>query len=769
MRLTRLYLRNFRVYEDALELELPPGLIGIYGPNGAGKTTLLESIRWALWGRAKTANDDIRTSGVGGDCVAEVEFEHEGHLYLARRTLSGVGASTRAEVHCDGQAMAEGVRDTSRYLHQVLGMDDTSFRASVFAEQKQLAAFSDQSPSERRRLVLQLLGITPLDAARDAARKESRETREQYERVRGMLPDLDQLRVEVDDSRAGAEAAVARAADEEAVAARARDRLAVAEQAFTAADRLRETHQSLVVEGRAARAELDGAVESVKGLEGEQSGLRQAALKLAEVAPRADGLEAAEARLRLVETVVDAATRCAAVSVPPEPVLPDEPAHEQARERLESSRAELASLDGKSEATRLELGRAREQAERSAALSGEADCPLCGQALGEAFEQVQAHRAAEVADAEARLTRLEQARAQAAAGFEEAQGLVDQQSHQLAEAQRARQSWEHAVARRRDAEEVLAAARAALHGADVTVRVPDGSTDAMPAAAARLRQEVGSRREAATVAERLRGRLERVAAVDTQLERAKQRVADAEHLVATLLDKVRSLGFDQATLESARTARQEAAGAAQNVEAAAREARLAAERARALAEGEAKRLREAQAQHARLGELATDARHLGRLADLLSAFRNTVVASVGPRLAVQAADLFGELTDHEYDRLEVDADTYQLQIGDSGRIYGLDRFSGSEVDLANLALRVAISEHVRFQSGGSVGLLVLDEVFGPLDEERKARMLLALERLRSRFRQILVVTHAADIKEQLPYAIEVQKRPGRRATARLLN
>jgi hypothetical protein len=52
----------------------------------------------------------------------------------------------------------------------------------------------------------------------------------------------------------------------------------------------------------------------------------------------------------------------------------------------------------------------------------------------------------------------------------------------------------------------------------------------------------------------------------------------------------------------------------------------------------------------------------------------------------------------------------------------MDRFSGSEIDLANLALRVAISEHVRFQSGGAVGLLVLDEVFGPLDEERKERM-----------------------------------------------
>ena len=93
-------------------------------------------------------------------------------------------------------------------------------------------------------------------------------------------------------------------------------------------------------------------------------------------------------------------------------------------------------------------------------------------------------------------------------------------------------------------------------------------------------------------------------------------------------------------------------------------------------------------------------------------------------------------------------------------------FSGSEIDLANLALRVAISEHIHFQSGGSVGLLVLDEVFGPLDEDRKARMLLALERLRGRFRQVLVVTHDIEIKEQLPNAIEVVKLPGRRATAR---
>ncbi|MDQ3680944.1 MAG: hypothetical protein M3378_10485, partial [Actinomycetota bacterium] len=195
---------------------------------------------------------------------------------------------------------------------------------------------------------------------------------------------------------------------------------------------------------------------------------------------------------------------------------------------------------------------------------------------------------------------------------------------------------------------------------------------------------------------------------------------------------------------------------------------LEAARARERAAAAAQALERGRVQHASLEASGEAARHLGRLADLLGAFRNMVVATVGPRLSGQAAELFAELTDHEYDRLEVDPETYEIQIRDRGRLYDMERFSGSETDLANLALRVAISEHVRLLSGGAVGLLVLDEVFGPLDDDRKARMLGALERLKSRFRQVLVVTHDDAIQAELPHAVEVVKLPGRRATARLV-
>jgi DNA repair protein SbcC/Rad50 len=279
---------------------------------------------------------------------------------------------------------------------------------------------------------------------------------------------------------------------------------------------------------------------------------------------------------------------------------------------------------------------------------------------------------------------------------------------------------------------------------------------------------VSAARQAAALANQLIGQLRRRPAAEAELANEQERLAEAEDRRTVLLEKVRGLGFDADRLAALRAARDEAKAASDRQAAVASEARRAADGASYAAKAAADALAVAEKQHAALADEAETSRHLGRLSDLLNAFRTNVVATVGPRLSAQAAELFAEFTDHEYDLLQVDPETYEIQIVDGGRPFGMDRFSGSEIDLANLALRIAISEHVRFQSGGAVGLLVLDEVFGPLDEDRKERMLLALERLRARFGQVLVVTHANEIKEQLPSAIEVVKLPGRRATARVI-
>jgi len=756
VQLTRLYLRNYRVFEQELELAMPAGLVGIFGPNGAGKSALLESLLWTLWGRSRTSKEEVRTAGVNAECVTEVEFEHEGHLYQVRRTISGMNSTVKAEAWADRLQVANGVRDTRHYVHSVLGMDDAAFRASVFAEQKQLAAFSDQGPADRKKLVLQLLGITPLDDARDAARKDARTAHEDVERLRGLLLDLTELENRAQQAEAAAEGLALEAESETKVLEVARLRLQEAEAACTRLEGARRTYDSLVLEGKAARADLERAAKQVADLQRELTELDSAEARRSQLAPLAERLGDLEVEMDAARSVERARAALAAVPMLPEPPRPDVAALASLEQEATKARSRLDAIRGQVEAARSEVVRYHQAVDKAAGLSGEGACPLCGQALGAAFEQVQQHHAQELADAEARAAQLQATMSEHA---RVAKRLATALSTRSAEVQTVQQAWA-AYERARDRRGELQVAL------DQAVReagrpVEQGELD-------RLTAQAVSAKAAARELQQIEGQLRRRPAAGAALAEELDRQADANHRVTTLLDKVRSLGFEPATLTAALVERDEQRSRADRAAGAVERARLQAERAKTQAEAERQRLADAQAQHAALDQRAEDARHLGRLANLMNTFRSTIVATVGPRLSVQAAELFDELTDHEYDRLQVDPETYGLQIIDAGRTYGMERFSGSETDLANLALRVAISEQVRFQSGGAVGLLVLDEVFGPLDDDRKERMLLALERLRSRFRQVLVVTHATEIKEQLPSAIEVVKLPGRRATARVL-
>ncbi|MEA2843028.1 MAG: repair protein SbcC/Rad50, partial [Actinomycetota bacterium] len=446
------------------------------------------------------------------------------------------------------------------------------------------------------------------------------------------------------------------------------------------------------------------------------------------------------------------------------PVAPDEAGCEVARSEAEGAKVALATINATLEAAKVERDRASQAVTRSSALTGEGNCPLCGQALGDAFEAVQSHRAEELVVAERSVVEAELDRHRAGA----AATAATETASALATALRAaREAWagiETARARRADAEAAVARAEAA-YGRPMEA---DGQLELGRGALSSLSAEVERRRRAADECHRVRGRIERRSAVVAELDVERAAAAEVQGRLDMLRDKVMSLAFRPDELAAAQAARDRLRVAADAAASRAREAGNAAGQARVKAVAERRRLTEAIEQHAKLETLGEDARHLSRLADLLNAFRNTLVASVGPWLSSRAAELFAELTNREYDQLEINPETYEIKIRDAGLLYGMSRFSGSETDLANLALRVAVSEHVRFQAGAAVGLLVLDEVFGPLDDDRKELMLLGLERLKSRFRQILVVTHDVAIKEQLPSAIEVLKLPGRRASARLL-
>jgi exonuclease SbcC len=70
---------------------------------------------------------------------------------------------------------------------------------------------------------------------------------------------------------------------------------------------------------------------------------------------------------------------------------------------------------------------------------------------------------------------------------------------------------------------------------------------------------------------------------------------------------------------------------------------------------------------------------------------------------------------------------------------------------------VAISQVVAQRAGKPpVQFIVLDEIFGSQDEERKMAVLSTLQRLSNYFRQVFLITHVESIKENLPVVLQVE-------------
>jgi exonuclease SbcC len=157
----------------------------------------------------------------------------------------------------------------------------------------------------------------------------------------------------------------------------------------------------------------------------------------------------------------------------------------------------------------------------------------------------------------------------------------------------------------------------------------------------------------------------------------------------------------------------------------------------------------------KIAEFKDDLMYLTKLDSVLNKFKNYMISRIAPTLTMHASDLFRGLTDGKYNRLEVDND-YNVYLYDDGTPFPLNRYSGGEEDLANLCLRLAISEVITAQVGTSnINFIILDEVFGSQDLHRKRNLLQALNGLTNKFRQIFLITHIEDVKDFIEFNIHV--------------
>jgi DNA repair exonuclease SbcCD ATPase subunit len=246
--------------------------------------------------------------------------------------------------------------------------------------------------------------------------------------------------------------------------------------------------------------------------------------------------------------------------------------------------------------------------------------------------------------------------------------------------------------------------------------------------------------------------------IDRELAKRPQLEHDLEG-AGTLLAKLESgiaaqeaardgVGFDPVALEQASVAFTQA----RQVERERRDVRDDARTRKLNAEHRLDMLLRDEQQLKELAAEAEEKRTLLRELDLMyrefSEFDKYVAQKLTPQLSDITSDIVAAMTDGAYDRVDFDED-YGIQVWDGpDEKFDLETFSGGERDAIALAARLALSRMIGSQAANPPGFLVLDEVFGSLDAERRDRVLTLLgQHSHEFFRQMFIISHIDDVQQ----------------------
>ena len=244
----------------------------------------------------------------------------------------------------------------------------------------------------------------------------------------------------------------------------------------------------------------------------------------------------------------------------------------------------------------------------------------------------------------------------------------------------------------------------------------------------------------------------------------RQRLADQEaRAAAAEAERIRlDAAVAEVAVEAAElAAADEASSGAERAVDAAHAALLQASR-QAASESEAvaaanARLRDARKQITELRRQRRELRIRSEVAEALSAYREDASRRARPTLEHETGLLLGQTTRRRYNAVQL-TDSYQLEIVDGRQVHPLRRFSGGEQDLAGLCLRLALSRTLARQRGAETGFVLLDEVFGSQDLDRRRALLEQLHAFAdTEFRQVFVISHTHDVVEHCDLTIDVRR------------
>jgi exonuclease SbcC len=806
VKLKNLELINYRKFKKA-SIEFPEGVIGILGLNGVGKSTIIEAISWALYGNetkiVRTKKEDLKRYGAGPneECAVNLAFELDGDKYTVTRKMTGKNYNTSANVLVNNKSVATSTKSVTALLEKRLGMDYQAFYTSIFAKQKELNELSTLDPNKRKKLILRMLNIDSIDKAIISVRTDNRELRTRLTESRSVLYEPDgELKIETAKNKIKENEKKVQDISANIESMGKQKEQMVGEQKSlekrrTSMRKLKDEYNKLNTKLTEYNTSIEKLQEQLEKLEERLAILSNQQKELKKLEPQKKAWEEIKKKkadlelghgkyirsmelqqqLRNVQgdiknynnQLIKAQTELKKFADLAKEQKNAQTAIDDLETEIIGYRKSTSEAELKIQQLEAEIKKIQSKLQDIEDLGPESKCPTCERDLGEQFGFLKDKFSNELTEIKKNVESNQKVQKSTKKSLDDAlkrkEALKKRQKH-LNQLTSDRARVEESIKGSEAELKQNKAREKKLHSE--LEKYKDLKFDLKE-----YKQVKGEYLVLEHVNEKyigLKERVESIPNVQKDLEESKDKQKDITSKKTQLEGKITQLGFDDKKLEELETKFDDDSRKMKEFELGMKDKendlKIYQQEITQLAE----RVKELSEIQKKTKEYEDRLMYLNKLDSIFNKFKNYMIGRIAPTLTQYASDLFRELTGGKYNRLEVNED-YDVLIYDNGEEFPLSRFSGGEEDLANLCLRLAISQVIAIQAGTTgPNFVILDEIFGSQDLYRKRNLLQSLNELTNKFRQIFLITHIEDVKDFIEYNLHVTENEDGSSTVRAM-
>jgi len=789
MILTKLTLENFKRY-TSYSIEFKEGLVGIIGKNGSGKSTIFEAILFALYGELKNKGykEVIRNANASTKdaVIVELEFEFDSIEYKVSREFRGKALSANAKFYKNNELITTGAKEVTTSIVKLTRMSKDAFLHTLFASQKELTSLSNQKPEDRKKMIRKLLGLEKIDFVEKELIEKSRQLNREIkafaevllsnEEVEVKKKHIEQFKEQTTQLQNQVDIKIKEINQSKLLEVDIQKELAIflktKEQKLNHASQCEILKTSINSHIR-NQAKLSDDVNTLKLKQNELKGLESIKQeyvkvhdsikeqeKLKEHHIRKEGLITEQISLReqytkSKESIVELKEQTKEHKTLIEKEKELENYIVEYKQKLELKIQEEKSIEKTIAGEDKLIADVNTKIKKIKDLGRESNCPTCTRPLLDEYDNV----------LESLEDIVKQTKNEKIQKHKEELETLKKQKEEL---QKSYESTNHEYfttsksvnlieSKKRDlVKEEEHFEKVKAHGLKNKSELEKISTfiydETAHTNALEKQKELKSKYEYVLGLETMLLRLDKV---QDELNSVTTTIDDLSKKYEALELEYKQINYDEVkhkekekNFDEVKKQKEEQSNVLNNLKVQIATINGQIQTIQQSLDDNTKQLSKVQTKK-------DDLTDYEKIKVSLGEFKTKLNSKIAPRISTIASEMYAIITKGKYQHIEVSND-FDFFIYDEGKKYPIDRFSGGEVDLANLVLRIAISKTLGELSGtSSVGFLAFDEVFGSQDEARRLEILEAFHTIKEQYRQIFLISHEMEIKEMFEFVVEL--------------